>query len=106
MIRTPRVEPDTGRPTTTHQHKRRTFVRITQVTVQMGRKMSKNFNSFDNSVGLTANLTDDENHEEVIVALQKECFQQLIKKNPFDETACRAAQQQAAAMKEKKDGGR
>ena len=78
-------------------------MRITQVTVQMGRKVSKNFNSFDNSVGLTANVAEDENHEEVIVALQKECFQQLIKKNPFDEAVRRAARNQIAAQQEKTD---
>ena len=46
-------------------------MRIVQVTVQMSRKVSKNFNSFDNSVGLTANVVDDENHEQVITASKR-----------------------------------
>lgn len=79
-------------------------MRITQVTVQMGRTISKNYNSFQNVLGLTANVTDDENHEEVIVKLQKQCLNNLLKKDPFDATVRQAVQNQIAAQQDKKNG--
>ena len=75
-------------------------MKITQVTIQMSRKMSKNYGSFGNEVELTASVGDGENYKDVIDQLQKECLRDLIKKNPFDEAARRAAQKANTAKED------
>lgn len=75
-------------------------MKITQVTIQMSRKMSKNYGSFGNEVELTASVGDGENYKDVIDQLQKECLRDLIKKNPFDEAARRAAQKASTAKED------
>jgi hypothetical protein len=62
------------------------IMKVTSVTVQMGRTITKNYNSFQNSVGVTATLSDDENHEQVTRQLQKECYRLMLKESPFQKT--------------------
>ena len=57
-------------------------MRVERVTIQMSRKMSKNFGSFGNEVELTASVADGEDHKDVIVQLQKECLQNLPEEEP------------------------
>jgi hypothetical protein len=59
---------------------------ITTVTVQMGRTVSKNYNSFQNSVLLTATVADHEDHAQVTRQLQRECHRFLLTRSPFEET--------------------
>ena len=59
-------------------------MKITSVSVHLGRKVTRNYNSFDNSVGICADLTDGENHREAILQLQKECLQQLFREDPLE----------------------
>jgi hypothetical protein len=75
-------------------------VKITRVTIQMSRKTSKNFGSFGNEIELSASVMEGENHEDVIIQLQKECLHNLLKRNPFDEAARRAAQKKTAAKED------
>jgi hypothetical protein len=60
-------------------------MKVTTVSVQMSRTISKNYNSFQNSVAATASITDDENQDQVTRHLQRECFRLLVKGNPFDD---------------------
>ncbi len=66
-------------------------MKITSVSVQMSRTLSKNYNSFSNSVGLTGELAAGDDYEEVVAQLQRECFRHLLKANPFDTAAKRKA---------------
>jgi hypothetical protein len=66
-------------------------VKITTVTVHLGRKLSRNYNSFDNSVGLTGELAEGDDPDEAVTRLQKKCLRMLLKRNPFEEAAKRKA---------------
>ena len=54
-------------------------MKVTSVTVQIGRKISQNYNSLSNSVGLSADLEDGEDHEQVVRHLQAECHRLLLR---------------------------
>ena len=64
-------------------------MKITNVTTHMSRKVSKNFGSYENGIGLTAELAEGDNHVDAITQLQKECLRHLLKANPFEEAAKR-----------------
>ena len=59
-------------------------MKITSVSVHMSRKQTRNFNSYDNMVGIVADLEDGDRHDVVVRELQKECYRLLIKESPFD----------------------
>lgn len=61
-------------------------MKFTDVTVQMGRTISRNYNSFQNSVAMTATVADDEDHKQATRQLLRECHRFLLKKGPFEET--------------------
>lgn len=54
-------------------------MKITTVSVQVGRKISQNYNSVQNSVGLTADLEEGEDHQSAVERLQRECLRLLLK---------------------------
>ena len=56
---------------------------ITTITAHVGRKVTHQFNSFDNSVSLTAELEPSDDPKQVVRQLQKQCFGLLIKKDPL-----------------------
>ncbi len=58
-------------------------MRITTITAHVGRKLSHQYNSFENSVALTAELEPGDDHQQIVRKLQKGCFRLLIKKDPF-----------------------
>jgi hypothetical protein len=59
-------------------------MKITNVSVSMARRIVKNYQSFENVVGLTATLNNDDDPRRAVCELQKECFNQLINKYPYD----------------------
>jgi len=60
-------------------------MRIASVSVQVGRKFTRNYNSVNDMVGFTADLREDDNYEEVIRQLQAECLRLLLKEKSSQE---------------------
>ncbi|NQU21802.1 MAG: hypothetical protein HQ567_11015 [Candidatus Nealsonbacteria bacterium] len=57
-------------------------MKITTITAHIGRKITHQFNSFDNSVTLTAEVEPGDDPKQVVRRLQLECNRLLIKKDP------------------------
>jgi len=58
------------------------MMKITKITTHIGRKITQDFNSFDNSVTLTAEVEPDDDPQEVVQQLQRNCYRLLLKKDP------------------------
>jgi len=56
-------------------------MKITSVSVQVGTTITTNFNSVRNDVGFTADLTEDDDPDEVVRQLQLRCRDLLLKRS-------------------------
>ena len=54
-------------------------MRIKSISVNVSRKFTRNFSSVQNSVGLTADLEEGEDHRTAVEHLQRECLDLLLR---------------------------
>lgn len=60
-------------------------MKVTSVSVQLSAKKTVNYQSVQNSVGLTADLDEDDRPDEVVRELQRQCHALLLKRGDGDE---------------------
>jgi len=63
-------------------------MKITSVTVQIGRTVTNNYNSVRNDVGLTASLDEDDDPDEAVQELQRKCRDLLLKRSNHGKSDC------------------
>jgi len=59
-------------------------MKITTVSASMSRRIVKSYQSFENSVGLSADLESGDDPHRAVCELQKQCFAELVKQYPYD----------------------